>query len=135
MYGLTTIGETNICTRYRILIMYLSSKKLVLVICLFLVAFKAAAGSIFIQSAIERAKLAGAHVIAFSSQQAHSGSESAGENEQVHTMYLMSHVTANISEAGITIFPPVTSESRLTMTNEVLRTQNIPDTAFKPPKF
>lgn len=115
--------------------MYLSSKKLVLVICLFLVAFKVAAGSIFIQSAIERAELAGAQDIAFSSQQVHSSSESAGESEQVHTMYLMSHVTANISDSGITISPPAASESRLAMTNEVLRTQNIPDTAFKPPKF
>ncbi|OYY54285.1 MAG: hypothetical protein B7Y05_22705 [Polynucleobacter sp. 24-46-87] len=39
--------------------MLLRSKTLILLICLFLIAFKAAAGSIFIQAAIERAELAG----------------------------------------------------------------------------
>ena len=114
--------------------MLLRSKTLVLLICLFLIAFKAAAGSIFIQSAIERAELAGSHSISSMSQQTHSGSESADDKEQVHAMYLMSHVTANISDVGIVLFLPPISTHKFVMTNKVLFTQNFPDSVFKPPK-
>ena len=114
--------------------MLLRSKTLVLLICLFLIAFKAAAGSIFIQSAIERAELAGSYSKASFSQQAHNSSESADDKEQVHTMYLMSHVTANISDVGVTFFVPSTTVHKFALTNEVLFTQNFPDSAFKPPK-
>lgn len=110
------------------------SKTLVLLICLFLIAFKAAAGSIFIQSAIERAELAGSYSNASISQQAHNSSESADDKEQVHSLYLMSHVTANISDTGIIIFLPPVSAIKFSITNEVLFTQNFPDSAFKPPK-
>lgn len=114
--------------------MLVRSKTLVLLICLFLIAFKAAAGSIFIQSAIERAELAGSHSISSMSQQAHNSSESADDKEQVHTMYLMSHVTANISDVGIILFLAPISTHKFAVTNEVLFTQNFPDSAFKPPK-
>jgi hypothetical protein len=110
------------------------SKTLVLLICLFLIAFKAAAGSIFIQSAIERAELAGSYSNASISQQAHNSSETADDKEQVHSLYLMSHVTANISDTGITIFLPTVSAAKFSIANEVLFTQNFPDSAFKPPK-
>ena len=109
-------------------------KTLVLFICLFLIAFKAAAGSIFIQSAIERAELAGSYSNASMSQQAHNSSDSADDKEQVHTMYLMSHVTANITEIGITVFSPPISVATFSIANEVLFSQNFPDSAFKPPK-
>ena len=114
--------------------MLLRSKTLVLLICLFLIAFKAAAGTIFIQSAIERAELAGSYNNASASQQAHNSSDSTDDKEQVHTMYLMSHITANISEIGIAVFLPSTTMHQFAMTNEVLLTQNFPDSAFKPPK-
>ena len=114
--------------------MLLRSKTLVLLICLFLIAFKAAAGSIFIQSAIERAELAGSYSNASMSQQAHNSSESADDKEQVHTMYLMSHVTANISDVGIAIFLPLITTHKFTSAKEVLFSQNFPDSAFKPPK-
>jgi hypothetical protein len=114
--------------------MFPRSKTLVLLICLFFIAFKAAAGSIFIQSAIERAELAGSYSNASVSQQAHNSSESADDKEQVHTMYLMSHVTASISENRITVFLPATATHKFFVTNEVLFTQNFPDSAFKPPK-
>ena len=114
--------------------MLLRSKTLVLLICLFLIAFKAAAGSIFIQSAIERAELAGSYSNASMSQQALNSSESADDKEQVHTMYLMSHVTANISDVGVTFFVPTMTAHKFTPVNEVLFTQNFPDSAFKPPK-
>ena len=49
-------------------------------------------------------------------------------------MYLMSHVTANISDIGIAVFLPSISVTRFSIANEVLFTQNFPDSAFKPPK-
>lgn len=112
--------------------MLLRSKTLVLLICLFLIGFKAAAGSIFIQSAIERAELASSYCSM--SHQASNNTESADDKEQVHTMYLMSHVTANISDVGISIFLPAISVTKFPISNEVLFTQNFPDSAFKPPK-
>ena len=114
--------------------MLIRSKTLVLLICLFLIAFKAAAGSIFIQSAIERAELAGGYSNSLVAQQAYATSESADDKEQVHTMYLMSHVTANINDVGIAFFVPPTTAHKFAPTNEVLLTQNFPDSAFKPPK-
>ena len=114
--------------------MLLRSKTLILLICLFLIAFKAAAGSIFIQAAIERAELAGGYSNASASQQAHGSSESADDKGQVHTMYLMSHVTANISDVGIVIFLPPMTKHKFAIANEALFTQNFPDSAFKPPK-
>lgn len=114
--------------------MLLRSKTLVLLMCLFLIAFKAAAGSIFIQAAIERAELAGGYSTSLMSQKAHNGSESADDKEQVHTMYLMSHVTANISDVGVTFFVPTIRAHKFALANEVLFTQNFPDSAFKPPK-
>jgi hypothetical protein len=114
--------------------MLLRSKTLVLLICLVLIAFKAAAGSIFIQAAIERAELAGSYSSASISQQAHNNSDSADDKEQVHTMYLMSHVTANISETRVAVFLPQMTKHKFVLTNEALFTQNFPDSAFKPPK-
>jgi hypothetical protein len=114
--------------------MLLRSKTFVLLICLFLIAFKAAAGSIFIQSAIERAELAGSYGNSSMSQQAHNSPESADDKEQVHTMYLMSHVTANISENRLVVFLPSMTMRKFTSANEALFTQNFPDSAFKPPK-
>jgi hypothetical protein len=114
--------------------MLLRSKTLVLLICLFLIAFKGAAGSIFIQSAIERAELAASYSNASVSQQAYSSSESADDKEQVHTMYLMSHVTANISDVGIAFFLSPFIKQKFVLADEVLFTQNFPDSAFKPPK-
>ena len=114
--------------------MLLRSKTLVLLICLFLVAFKATAGCIFIQSAIERAELAGSCSHASISEQAQSVPGSADDKEQVHTMYLMSHVTANISNVEIVIFVPQISTHKFALTNESLFTQNFPDSAFKPPR-
>jgi hypothetical protein len=116
--------------------MLLRSKTLLLLICLVLILFKTAAGSIFIQSAIERAELAGSYSNTSISQQAHDGNsaDAADDKEQVHTMYLMSHVTANISETRIAISPPRVAKHKFVLLNEALFTQNFPDSAFKPPK-
>lgn len=120
--------------KYKISIMLPRSKTIVLFICLFLIAFKVAASSIFIQAAIERAELAGSYGNVSVSQQAHNTTESDDDKQQVHTMYLMSHVTANISDVGIAFFLPPISAQKFTSVNEVLFTQNFPDSAFKPPK-
>ena len=99
-----------------------------------MIAFKAAAGSIFIQAAIERAELACSYANGSIVVQVQSIAETVDDKEPVHTMYLMSHVTANITEIGITVFSPQTSVATFSITNEVLFSQNFPDSAFKPPK-
>jgi hypothetical protein len=83
--------------------MLLRKKTLVLFICFFMIAFKAAAGSIFIQAAIERAELAYSYANGSIVMQVQNIAESVDDKEPVHTMYLMSHVTANITEIGITV--------------------------------
>ncbi|WP_215374479.1 hypothetical protein [Polynucleobacter sp. MWH-Svant-W18] len=114
--------------------MLLRKKTLVLFICFFMIAFKAAAGSIFIQAAIERAELAYSYANGSIVMQVQNIAESADDKEPVHTMYLMSHVTANIAEIGITVFSPPISVDTFSIANEVLFSQNFPDSAFKPPK-
>jgi len=110
------------------------SKTLVLLICLFLLAFKVAASSIFIQAAIERAEFAGSYAIGSISQQAHDSSESADDKQQLHTMYLMSHVTANINNVTISVVRPSNTANKFPAVNEVFFSENFPDSAFKPPK-
>jgi hypothetical protein len=110
------------------------SKTVVLLICLFLIAFKAAAGSIFIQAAIEQAQIDGLYANAPISQQSYEGAGSFTDKQQVHTMHLMSHVVANISETGATVFLSPKTPSQFAIANKVLFTQNYPDSAFKPPK-
>ena len=114
--------------------MFSRSKTLVLFICFFLIAFKVAASSIFIEAAIERAELANFYANGSIALQAHKISESGDNKEQVHTLYLMSHVTANISEIRITVFSPLISLVTFSNVNEVLFKQNFPDSIFKPPK-
>ncbi|WP_281744650.1 hypothetical protein [Polynucleobacter yangtzensis] len=110
------------------------NRSLVLLICLFLISFKVAAGSVFVDAAIERVQMHQASLAGFVSDHSHAKSEPAGEQQQSHTLFLMSHVTANISDNGIVIFlPPITSH-KFTPAKEVLFTQNFPDSAFKPPK-
>jgi hypothetical protein len=114
--------------------MLLRSKTLVLLICLVLIAFKAAAGSIFIQAAIERAQIDSSYLNVPISQQSYESAGPFTDKHQVHTTHLMSHVTANISEAGITVFPLLKTPIQFAIANEVLFSQNFPDSAFKPPK-
>lgn len=114
--------------------MSLRSKTLSLMLCLFLIAFKAAAGSIFIQTAIERAELANSYATELIVLQAQSVAESADDKEPVHTLYLMSHVTATFNDCSIAVFSPPISTATFTVSNEALFTQNFPDSAFKPPK-
>jgi hypothetical protein len=114
--------------------MHSRKRSLAILICLFLISFKVAAGSIFVDAAIERVQM---HHISFASQvsdQGHHVNDPADGGQQSHTLFLMSHVTANISDVGIAVHLPTISEFKFLPTGQVLFTQNFPDSAFKPPK-
>ena len=111
------------------------NRYIVILICLFLISFKVAAGSIFIDAALERVQM---HQTSFAdsvAEQNHIGKDAADGQQQSHTLYLMSHVTANISEICTTVFLQSISAFKFFIANEVLFTQNFADTAFKPPKI
>lgn len=114
--------------------MLLRRKTFPLLLCLFLIAFKVAASSIFIQAAIERAELAGDYSSIVAMQMNPETSDTSDDNGKVHTMNLMSHVTANISIAEIVIYRQQLRTSQYFVADKVLLTQNFPDTEFKPPK-
>ena len=111
------------------------NRSLAILICLFLISFKAAAGSIFIDAAIERAQMHQTASAGMATDQGHLSKESADGQQQSHSLFLMSHVTGNISDAGIVV-PSFSAE--LIIPNcftDTLFTQNFPDSAFKPPKL
>jgi hypothetical protein len=114
--------------------MLLRRKTFPLLLCLFLIAFKVAASSIFVQAAIERAELAGDYSGIIAMQMNPETSDTADENGKVHTMYLMHHVTANISTAEVAICQPQVRSVQYFVADKVLLTQNFPDAEFKPPK-
>ena len=112
------------------------SRSVAILICLFLISFKVAAGSIFVDAAIERAQMhqSDASFVAHVSLEDHAGVNSTDGEQQSHTLYLMSHVTATISDPSI--FVPAHSTKAIVFgcSNEIIYTQNFPDSAFKPPK-
>jgi hypothetical protein len=114
--------------------MLLRRKTFPLLLCLFLIAFKVAASSIFVQAAIERAELAGDYSSIVAMQMNPETSDAADENGKVHTMYLMSHVTANISTAEVAMCQTQVTSIQYFVADKVLLTQNFPDAEFKPPK-
>jgi len=116
--------------------LFMQSRKrsLTILICLFLISFKVAAGSIFIDAAIERIQMHHSSFASHVSDQGHQSNEPADGEQQSHTLFLMSHVTANINDIGITVHLPSISEFKFLVTSQVLFTQNFPDSAFKPPK-
>ena len=110
-------------------------KSLAILLCLFLMSFKVAVANIFIDAAIERAQM---HQMAHISDLSDGGKSaihgSNGERES-HTLFLMSHVTANVGETGVVIaFVPHQIATFIPSKN-ILYTQNFPDSAFKPPKI
>ena len=115
--------------------MLISKKSLIVALCLFVIAFKVAAGSIFVQSAIERAYLQSHACMTPVESKTISGNDLSDDQQPVHTMYLMYHVTANIGDAQIHI--PAQAESILVyaIQGDRLYLDNITDSAFKPPKY
>ena len=110
------------------------NRSLVILICLFLISFKIAAGSVFIDAAIERAHMHQSSFSALISDHSRSVSDTDGGQQESRTLFLMSHVTANISENSIAVFLPPEATHIFAAANEVLFTQNFPYSAFKPPK-
>ena len=110
------------------------NRSLAILICLFLISFKVAAGSIFIDAALERAQMQQASFTGFASDHAHANKETADGQQQSHSLFLMSHVTANISDTGVVV-PFISTEIMSPVSfADILFTQNFPDSAFKPPK-
>ena len=64
-----------------------------------------------------------------------SGNDLSDDQQPVHTMYLMYHVTANITDTQIHI--PAQAETGITYAvyDDGLYFDNFPDSAFKPPKY
>jgi hypothetical protein len=106
----------------------------VILLCLFLISFKVAASSIFIDAAVERAQVHQALFAGFVSAQSHASKETSDGHQQAHTLFLMSHVIANVSEISIVVpFSPAGTIAVICF-GDIFSTQNIPDSAFKPPK-
>jgi hypothetical protein len=115
--------------------MLLRSKTIVLGICLFLIAFKVAASCIFIEAALERAHQTMAWGLSTETQHGHDSRESADDkHHHVSSLNLMSHITAYISEINNTLILSAFVQRKFIFENDDLRTQNFPDSAFKPPK-
>lgn len=114
--------------------MVLTKKSFLVALCLLLVVFKATAGNIFIQSAVERAHLQISSCMSIETQQGLNAHDSSNDKDPVHSMYLMYHVTASISEAKISIPAPSESTIIFVEENKRFRLSNIPDSLFKPPK-
>lgn len=114
--------------------MLISKKSLIVALCLCVITFKVTAGSIFVQSAIERAQLQSHACMTAVEAKSISGNEASDDQQPVHAMYLMHHVTANMSNGQIHI--SAQSESIITYAaqGDRLYFDNIPDSAFKPPK-
>lgn len=114
--------------------MPLNKKTFTLAVCLFLITFKVVASSIFIQTGIERTCL---RTDACSMSFADSLSvinEEASEEEPVHTLFLMSHVTGNVGDVEFKL-PVLGKISRkFYLSNDKLSLDNILDCPFKPPK-
>ncbi|MEA9569030.1 hypothetical protein [Polynucleobacter sp. AP-Nickl1-40-C4] len=114
--------------------MVLSKKTLIIGLCLLLIAFRAAAGNIFIQSAVERVHLQVNSCSSLGAEHALTQQDSTDDKQPVSAMYVMYHVTANVSDTQILI--PAQAESVIAygMRGDRLYFDNIPDSAFKPPK-
>ena len=112
-----------------------SNRSIMIFLCFCLILFKAAAGSIFVEAAIERAQISQALFSGSISDYSHISNQTTDGQLQSHTLFLMSHVTANISDNSSIIVPfsPTTIFTFARFSN-FLSTQNFPDSAFKPPK-
>jgi hypothetical protein len=114
--------------------MLISKKSLIVAICLFVIAFKVAAGSIFVQSAIERAYLQ-SHACMAAVEAKTIPNDTSDNQQPVHTLYLMYHVIANISDTEILIPTQKDTAIAYLTQGDKLYFDNIPDSAFKPPKY
>ena len=119
---------------YRIIFMRLGKKSFILAVCLFLIAFKAMAGNIFIQNAIERAHGQANACLSVQVAQNPSGHDASETKDPIHSMHLMYHVTANVSDALMTVIAPIGLTVSFFSQNDSLKLDNIPESAYKPPR-
>ena len=110
------------------------SRSLAILLCLFLISFKVAASGIFIDAAIERVHMQNTCSTEATAQGGHFSRESADDKQQSHVLFLMSHITANISNMEISAPFQSAQSIALRAMADILYTQNFPDSAFKPPK-
>ena len=109
-------------------------RSLVILLCLLLIAFRAAAGIVFIEAAIERAQMQKTLFSGYVSDPSRLNKETSDGQQQSHSLFLMSHVTANISDTNIIVSIQPSEPVVFNCLSDILATQNFPDSAFKPPK-
>ena len=114
--------------------MQFRNRSLVILICLFLISFKLAAGSVFIHAAIERVHMHQTSFASFVSDQSYANKETTDGQQQAHSLFLMSHVAANVSDTSIIVLFRPADSFVFNCFRDTLFTQNFPDSVFKPPK-
>ena len=112
-----------------------NNRFVVTLICLFLISFKVAASSVFIEAAIERVEMYKSYQLGTAALESGLHSDSSDDKQDACTLFLMSHVTANVSGIDIHLPGQATNIIHLGGKSRILFTQNIPDSAFKPPKL
>ncbi len=111
------------------------SRSLSILICLFLISFKVAASSVFIEAAIERAEMYKSFQLGTAAVEIGLQSDSSDDKQDACSLFLMSHVTASVSAINILVQDQKVESASLRAVYDILFTQNIPDSAFKPPKY
>jgi hypothetical protein len=116
-------------------IMRSHNRSLAILICLFLIAFKVAASSIFIEAAIERAEMYKGFQLGAAALETGLHSDSSDDKQDACSLFLMSHVTATVSTIDIVVQDQTAEPASHSAAYDILFAQNIPDSAFKPPKY
>ncbi len=111
------------------------SRSLSILICLFLISFKVAASSVFIEAAIERAEMYKSFQLGTAAIEIGLQSDSSDDKQDACSLFLMSHVTASVSSIDIAVQDQTAKSASHGAAYDILFTQNIPDSAFKPPKY
>ncbi|QWE01279.1 hypothetical protein FD967_04400 [Polynucleobacter sp. JS-Mosq-20-D10] len=111
------------------------SRSLSILICLFLISFKVVASSVFIEAAIERAEMYKSFQLGTAAVEIGLQSGSSDDKQDACSLFLMSHVTASVSSIDIAVQDQTAKSASHGAAYDILFTQNIPDSAFKPPKY
>ena len=110
-----------------------SKKSMLIALCLLLLTFKAVAGSVFVQSAIERAHLQVTSCTGMEIQQ--NAQERDSDKESVHNLYIMYHVIGDINDVGVVVINHPDLALVTSIEKKLPRLSNIPSSLYKPPKF
>ena len=111
------------------------NRSFAILICLFLISFKVAASSVFIEAAIERAEMYKSFQLGAAALEIGLQSDSSDDKQDACSLFLMSHVTASVSTIDIAVQGQIAEPAFHGAAYDILFTQNIPDSAFKPPKY